>query len=437
MASVDKEMLHSNASRTVRIGYLLRMYPRFSQTFVANEIAELEREGCEVQVLSLRTPSDENVHEAASRVKARVEYLPETRPSQRRSVLRMLAEPWRADRSAFARTLRILRGAATCEWDDLVRAVEVLRWAEENRLGHVHVHFGTSEATVALLAKVLGGLSYSLTLHAFDVFRDNVDRPLLAQKINHSKFTITVTEFNRRYLVENLPGVEASRIRVNYNGIAVDHFARERFPPTTPVVFGLGRLIEKKGFAHLVAAVARLRDQGLPIRCRIGGTGPESRRLQEQIEFHELQSLVELVGSLGEAEVVDELRRATCFVLPCVRARDGNLDALPTVLLEAQAAGCPVVTTRLSGNPEIIEDGVSGLLVEPEDDAALADAIRRVVCDARFAEALADGGRKRCAERFDIRRNVAVMHHWFRQAGEATERSEREPEDSALLPAKA
>ncbi len=435
MATVDMEKMISNASGTLRIGYLLRMYPRFSQTFVANEIAELEQQGAEVHILSLRSATEERVHEAASRVKGPVKYLTETHLAQCRSVLDILSEPRRADRSALARALRILRSDSTCEWDDLVRAFEVLRWVEENRLAHVHVHFGTSEATVALMAKVLGGLSYSLTLHAFDIFRDNVDRPLLTEKINQSTFTVTVTEFNRRYLVDNFPGVEASRIRVNYNGIAVDRFARERSTQKTPMVFGLGRLIEKKGFTHLVAAIARLRDQGLPIRCRIGGTGPESSQLREQIEALDLQSLVELIGSLGEAEVVDELRQASCFVLPCVRAKDGNLDALPTVLLEAQAAGCPVITTRLSGNPEIVEDGVSGLLVEPEDDAGLADAIRRVVCDTRFAEALADGGRSRCADRFDIRRNVAVMNHWFRQAGEATRRSDREPDDSGLVPA--
>lgn len=400
----------------LRIGYLLRMYPRFSQTFVANEIAELERQGAEVRILSLRTPTDQKVHEAASRVRAVVEYLPEPGHARHRSVLGAEADRWCADRPALTRALRFLRNDQTCGRDDLVRAVEILRWAKDNRLEHVHVHFGTGEATVALMAHVLGGLSYSLTLHAFDIFRENVNRELLAQKINHSQFTVTVTEFNRRFMIQNLRGVDADRIRLNYNGIALDRFAVERSPAREPTVFGLGRLIEKKGFVHLIAAIGRLRDEGLRIRCRIGGDGPEAGRLGERIKALDLGSLVELVGPLQEVQVREELRRATAFVLPCVRAKDGNIDALPTVLLEAQAAGCPVITTRLSGNPEIVEDRVSGLLVEPEDDGALASAIREMVCHSDLKEALSQEGRRRAEELFDIRRSVGVLHDWIRRA---------------------
>lgn len=400
----------------LRIGYLLRAYPRFSQTFVANEIAELERQGVDVFVLSLRVPKDEPVHEAASRVRAAVEYLSKPRHAQRRAVLHTLAEPWRSNRTGLAAALRVLRSDPSCDWDDFVHALEVVRWARQHQLDHVHVHFGTGEATVALMANLLAEVPYSLTLHAFDIFRDNIDLRLLARKINHSRFSVTVTEFNRDYLVRSAPGLDVERLRVCYNGISIGRFAVDRSPSSVPTVFGLGRLIEKKGFGYLIAAVARLRDQGLVVRCRIGGDGPELQELRRRIGAAGLSTQVELLGPLNEAQVREELRGATCFVLPCIRAKDGNIDALPTVLLEAQASGCPVITTRLSGNPEIVEDRVSGLLVEPGDDDELARAIREIVSTPALAARLSEQGRQRAEERFDIRKSVSVLHGWFQEA---------------------
>ena len=149
-----------------------------------------------VSIISLRKPSDGIFHESVCRVKARAYYVPGSYRRQLHSVARAL---WRS-RGGRWRAIRILRADRQAEWLDLARAVYVLRWAREQRVSHLHVHFGTSEATVALLANVLGGLPYSLTLHAFDIFRDEVNRWLLAQKINASRFTVTVSEFNRRFL---------------------------------------------------------------------------------------------------------------------------------------------------------------------------------------------------------------------------------------------
>lgn len=429
------EWIASNASSSGRVGYMLRMYPRFSQTFVANEIAELERQGLEVSVASLRKPTDGVFHESFCRVKARAHYFPETHHGQLRACLREQWNSFRRNPRSYREAVRVVRSDATAEWYDLGRAVNILRWAKKERVGHVHVHFGTSEATVALLANLLGGLSYSLTLHAFDIFRDNVDRPLLAKKINHSRFTVTVSEFNKRYMVENLPGVDPDKIRVNYNGIDLERFVRgwrwpskaAEGPVEPPSVFALGRLIEKKGFIDLVRAIRRLRDEGLAIRCRIAGSGPEDERLQREIDRSNLQGLVELIGPINEQRVHELMHNSHCFALPCIQAKDGNIDALPTVLLEALACGCPVVTTRLSGNPEIVEDRVSGILVDPGDEAGLARAIRELVLDRELAARFAIAGRHRAEERFDVRHNVAVMRDWLTQAASVAKRNGRAP----------
>ncbi|MEK6797801.1 MAG: glycosyltransferase family 4 protein [Planctomycetota bacterium] len=399
-----------------RIGYLLRMYPRFSQTFVANEICELERQNVPISILSLRKPTDGYFHEAVSRVKARAHYLDETPHGRMPQLLRMQWDAWRSNPAGFREARRVVRQDKQCTRLDLCRAIEALRWAKKEKVDHVHVHFGTSEATVALAGHLIGGLSYSMTLHAFDIFRENVDRPLLAKKINHSRFTVTVSEFNKRFMVEHLPGVRAEKIRVAYNGVSLERFSPERNPDPTPTVFSLGRLIEKKGFIYLVRAIGLLRDEGLTVRCRIGGEGPDKKVLRDEIDRLKLKKLVELCGPLGEVEVREGMQRSTCFALPCVQAKDGNIDALPTVLLESLACACPTVTTRLSGNPEIVEDGASGLLVDPGDQRALAAAIRRMISDPPWAENLGRAGRRRAEERFDIRRNAGVMRNWLLEA---------------------
>ncbi len=400
-----------------RVGYLLRMYPRFTQTFIVNEMLELERQGLDLALMSLRKPNEGIFHESISRIQARAHYVPESRHGRTRQFAGWHWEHFRRSPGAYRRARGVVHGDRTAEPYDLTRAMHVLRWVRKNDVGHVHVHFGTSEATVALAAHELGGLSYSLTLHAFDIFRETVDHELLARKINASRFTVTVSEFNRRFLVENLPGVDAGRIHVNYNGIDLGRFrplpGQERDPT---MVVGVGRLKEKKGFKHLVEAVARLHKEGLPVRCKIVGEGPDEKSLRKQIAKRGLEGAVELTGPLPQQKVCELIQRAGCFVLPCIEAADGNMDALPTVLLEAMAAGCPVISNALSGVPEIIEDGVSGRLVSPGDDKALAQAIRDVVTDDSLARLLSEGGRRRAETRFDVTKNVEIMRGWLESA---------------------
>ena len=410
--------------RAVRVGYLLRMYPRFTQTFVVNEILELERQNLPLCIGSLKRPNEGQFHESISRVRARVDYLPEYLVESPRkfasahgSVLGQ--RPW-----GYLRSLGVVLRASGAHWTDFLQAALVVRWARKRKLDHLHVHFGSNEASVAYLARLMGGPPYSLTLHAFDIFRDSVDRRLLARKINASRFTVTVSEYNRRYLLEHFPGLDPARIRVNYNGIDQEWFQPGAEPRKPWSVVAVGRLIEKKGFIHLVRAVGLLRDRGLPVRCQMVGEGPEETALRKEIAALELAAQIELTGPQTQSQVRKLLAESMCLVLPCVRARDGNLDALPTVLLEAMACGCPCVSTRLSGVPEIIEDGQSGLLVPPGDEQALADAVAGVLEDAPLRSRLSAGGRRRVEDRFDIRQNVARLRSWLWEAAEPTVQAE-------------
>ncbi|HPF38975.1 MAG TPA: glycosyltransferase family 4 protein [Phycisphaerae bacterium] len=415
--------MKSKKERKVRIAYLLRMYPRFSQTFVVNEILALQAQGVDLRVASLKRPTDGEFHESVARVHGKVSYFPEFVLSEfgrfrqaiwtrlRRSPGTLLGAAWKTLRHAGA------------TWIDLFQAAYLLRWVKKHGIDHVHVHFGTNEATVAWLAHQLGGLSYSMTLHAFDIFRDNVDRKLLARKINDSQFSVTVTEFNARFLKHEIPGVRPEKIRVAYNGIDLSRFSTMDTSREPGLIFAVGRLIEKKGFIHLIRATARLRDSGEEIRCVIAGDGAEHEQLRREIRRLGLEKVVELAGSMEQDAVARMMRRASVFALPCVEARDGNVDALPTVLLESLASGCPSVSTHVSGVPEIIEDGVSGLLVPPHDDEALAGAIARILDDATLASRLSLAGRRRAETRFDLEANAGVLRRWLLASGSHCRRS--------------
>lgn len=424
------------AGKRVRVGYLLKMYPRFSQTFVVNEILELERQGLDVSIVSLRKPNEGVFHECITRVKARAHYLPGSMLAGVRGHLRTHWRLVRRSPANYMATLWLICSRKGIRWREFLQAGHLLRWVRGRRVKHVHVHFGTDEASVAMLAHMAGGLSYSMTLHAFDIFRANVDKALLARKINASRFTVTVCESNRRYILENVPGVDPAKVRVNYNGIDLNRFSVGEADRQERSIFTVGRLIEKKGFIHLIRALGLLRQEGLKVNCAIAGEGRDEKKLKREIRHLGLRSRVRLLGPIRQRRVQEFLHRSAAFVLPCVQAKDGNIDALPTVLLESLACGCPTITTRLSGNPEIVEDGVSGLLVETGDVKDLAAAIRRILTDRPFAAQLAVAGRRRAEERFDVERNVAVMHGWLREAAASRRQAKAQRESAANVDAK-
>jgi glycosyltransferase involved in cell wall biosynthesis len=392
------------------------MYPRFSQTFIVNEILELERQGLDIRIASMRKPTEGRFHELVCRVRAEADYLPETLCGYGWKTCRVHGSLVSRSLERYAEALAVTLRYAGATWLDLVQAGYLLRWARKKRVDHLHVHFGTHEATVALLANILGGLPFSLAVHAVDIFSRDVDRPLLARKINASRFTVANTDFNRRFLIENLPGVEAAKIRLSYNGVDLERFKPSGRRRRERTVLSLGRMVEKKGFVHLIHAVRRLRDEGISVKCKIAGEGPEKRRLKQEIQRQGLEGHVVLTGPLQHEQVRELMQRYSCFVLPCVRARDGNMDGVPNVLIEALASGCPAVSTQLSGVSEVVEHEVSGLLVEPGDDEALAAAIRRILTDSDLATRLARVGRRHVEERFALERNLGLVHGWLVEA---------------------
>lgn len=398
----------------VRVGYVLKMYPRFSETFILSEILELERQGAALHVFALKKPDEGRFHADVARVRAGVSYAPES-----------LALPPRVLWDAHRRARR----AAPAAYDALLRsalgkrrsgalkrfnqAVFLAPRVQAAGVTHLHAHFASSATTVAHLLHRLTGLPYSFTAHAKDIFRHAVDRGSLGRKLGAARFAVTVSDFNQRHLAD-LPGAE--RLVRIYNGLDLERFrAGGQAPDAVPLVLGVGRLVEKKGFDDLIRASACLSTDGVDHRCRIVGSGEEAARLAVLAEGLGAGH-ASLDGPLPREALLELYPRASVFAAPCVVGADGNRDGLPTVLIEAMALGVPVVATPVTGIPELVVHEETGLLVPERDPAALAAAIRRLLADRALAARLAAAARARVEAHFDLGRNVSALHRLF--AGE-------------------
>jgi len=376
----------------------------------------------DLRVFSRREPDDEPRHPELARLRAEVEYLPNVRQLDPWSVLFGGDKELRDE--LMAKLGGVIEDFGSLGHDRfpslLAEAVHLRARTRELGIRHLHVHFGTDAAVVAHLVNQLGGSTYSMTLHAKDIYRNTVDRTILDRLVTCSRYSVTVCDANVEHL-HGLVGEEAkARIRRLYNGIDLHAHANQRLERDVDHVLGVGRLVEKKGFDLLLAATQALAASGRPVRVTIVGEGEERSSLEADIATRGLGDRVKLVGALGQDGVRDLMARATCMALPCRVGDDGNRDALPTVLLEAQAAGLPCISTPVTGIPEILDRGDAGLLVPEDDASALADALARLLDDAALRTRISEAGCSRAEQLFDLRKNAAVLHGWHQEALKAS-----------------
>lgn len=392
-------------------GYVLKMFPRFSETFILAEILEMERRNRRVHVISLKRPNDGQFHENLSRVRATVRYVPD---HVRCDLLRFLRSHLKAlGTSPWAYLLCFLTTARhPAAWKAFLRAPLVAEEAGEAGCRRLHAHFASLPAVTAMFAAELLDLPFSFTAHAKDIFLDGISRSLLKRLILKARKVITVSDFNVDYLSKLAgPSLPKDRIIRVYNGVDLETFRFEPEQPGrhAPLILAVGRLVEKKGFADLLAACAILRDQGVRFRCEIIGKGPLQEDLARQISEWRLDNLVQLLGPLPRGKVARRLSQAAVMAVPCVVGGDGNRDGLPTVILESMASGRSVVATQVTGIPEAVEDQVTGRIVEPGNPRAFASALAELLGDPDYRALLGLAARRRAERVFDIGRNVAIL----------------------------
>jgi glycosyltransferase involved in cell wall biosynthesis len=281
----------------------------------------------------------------------------------------------------------------------------------------LHAHFAHSPAAVAHLCRLAGGPPFSFTAHAKDLYM-TMKRQLRA-RVAAAAFVVTCTEANSRYLRETI-GLTSTPLHVIYHGIDPSRVVASGRAPEAQHMLSVGRLVAKKGYGDVLEALALLHGRGRRLQWHVYGSGPLRAGLQSAAERLGVASAVHLHGACAQDEVLAAYRSARIFVLAPVILANGDRDGIPNVLVEAMASGVPVVSTRVSAIPELLDDGINGLLVEPHDPTALADAIERILDDARLAAALAAAGRLTVERSFDLHRAATQLVDLFTDGGLAT-----------------
>jgi glycosyltransferase involved in cell wall biosynthesis len=400
--------------------YVVKRFPKVSETFILQEIQELERQGDRVAICSLRTPFPrEPRHPGADELAARTLYLPAGILRRVRLTIAVLLALARAPGQAWPALAWALRWAVQDRHPRHLKRFGEACWLRTRipaDVDHIHAHFGHAPATVALLLGRFTGRPFSFTGHANDVFVKPC-RGLLRAKIAEASFVAAVAEEGRHYLAETADPRDRSKIVVVRNGVDRSRFTPRSGEPKrwAPLVLCVARLVEIKGLDTLVEACARLERRRVRFRCEIVGEGGLRESLEHLTEERGQKRHLTLVGSRDHEGVRAALDRASVFVLPSRVTESGRRDGLPCVIIEAMAVGVPVVTTPVSGICDVVRDGESGLLVPPGDPEALARAIDRVLSDHGLRARLVRGG-WRTAEEFDLEAWVARRRRLFEDA---------------------
>jgi glycosyltransferase involved in cell wall biosynthesis len=403
-----------------RVGYVVKVYPRFSETFVVTEVLAREAAGEDVAIFALRPTTDARFHPELAKVQAPVTHLP--KPHK-------LSEAWdvfaraEAELPGFAgRLAGITALLARLDPADAVQGVELAVQARRAGITHLHAHFASLAARVARVASALTGIPYSVTTHAKDLFHEAVDEGLLREVLHHADHVVAISEYNLTHLATRFPEIAGHTVLVR-NGLELDRFPYRDPAPVGPTlrVAAVGRLVEKKGFGDLVEAARRLHRDGLAVDVRIAGDGELRADLEAQIATAGLEGVVTLLGPRSQAEVRDLLDWADVMAAPCVVGADGNADGLPTVLLEAMAVGVPCVATAVTGIPEAVrpesaEGPATGILLKPGDVPALTAALAAVADPDFPLVPVARAARALVEERFDSRVQSLLLAARQRQA---------------------
>jgi len=402
------------------VAYICSLFPTRTETFVLREVEQLTRMGWPVTCFSLRrnaeVPPDEELQAWRQKtvyppflfsiglLKANFYFLC-TRPLR---YIQCFLALWRntTHPHALVRSLAIFP-----------IAVWFAGLVQKEKISRIHAHFANVPATSAWIIGRLAGVLFSFTAHAFDIFSNDYRDSLLPRKVRDADFVVCISEYNRQHLESTLAsaGAPAGRLVVIHCGVDVKTTRGPAARPSVnkvPTILSIGRLTEKKGHTYLIKALSLLRTKGERFRCLIVGEGPLNSTLRAQIADLKLQECISLLGELPHQDVEALLEEADIFCLACVVAKDGDRDGIPVSLMEAMARGIPVVSTSVSGIPELVCDE-TGILVPERDPAALAAAIETLLGQPEYRRTLGNRARERILDGFSAEANAKKLASLF------------------------
>jgi glycosyltransferase involved in cell wall biosynthesis len=402
-----------------RIAVVLKGYPRLSETFIAQELLGLERSGLPLALISMRRPTENKRHPVHDEIKAPVNYLPEYLYQEPRRVWQSWRQArrlpgYKSARAAFLADYRrdLTPNRARRFGQALVLAAELPPGTDL-----LHAHFIHTPASVARYASIMRGMNWTCSAHAKDIWTSK-DWDL-REKLAAARWTVTCTKSGHDHLRALAPDPE--RVHLSYHGLDLRRFgafgvprpARDGGDPENPVrIVSVGRAVEKKGYDILLDALGQLPKELHWRFVHIGG-GELLGSLKTQSEKLGLTTRIEWRGAQVQESVLSEYRKSDIFALACRIAADGDRDGLPNVLVEASSQGMACVATAISGVPELISDGETGLLVPPEDPAALAAALARLIREPELRFKLGAAAETRVRSEFDFEKSVGFLAGLF------------------------
>ncbi|HNY90113.1 MAG TPA: glycosyltransferase family 4 protein [bacterium] len=416
-----------------RVALFLNYFPALSERFIVNEVAGLLERGLDLRPYALSRPpagrENSEVPELAQRTfyilpslqagkvigahfawlfRHPVRYLRCWSFARRRRTRSesLLGSLWRA-----AHKQELTKAQRQNVLLNFFLIVPVARQMEEEGFSLIHAQYADSASSLALLASMLLEIPFSFTAHAYDIFTPQV---IFEEKLKRARFIVTCTRYNRDYLLQNFGELVGDKILVNYHGLDLTRLQPvARIKQEPPVILSVGRLVPKKGLGVLLHACKILHDQGVAFKCLIVGDGPERPRLEMFIRLNHLMEQIEITGYMAPSAVIEAYGGASLFVLPCVVEEDGNRDGIPNVIAEAMAMELPVISTTISGIPELVEKGESGLLLDEAEPKLLAQTMLEVLDSPQMQRRLGRAGRARVAAIFDSRRNLDELYNFF------------------------
>ena len=413
-----------------KIAYVLKNFPKLSETFIASEIYRLETLGVNLRLLVIKPCEEISHHAVIEKIQAKPFYLPATSslsetffltwlkrhlPDFSSSVLSVFNRNPRgflkAVKFAFAQSIRARKSffamPRKAYFKEFLQAAMIAEQiSNDAEITHIHAHFAHGATTVAMLAAMMTNLEFSFTAHAKDIYLESLNPAnLLARKMNAAKFVVTCTEANKTHLQI----LSNATVHCIYHGLAADFtdLLKSAQPNTHERnghirALAVGRLIKKKGLDTFVEACGILQKRSVNFEAVIvGESGDAETAIRQSIEKNNLYDKITLTDAMAQTELFAEYRRADVFCLPCRILENGDRDGIPNVMVEAMSCGVPVVTTDVSGIPEIIENGANGLLVAPDDPIALADSLERIYRDKYLSKRLSIAASQTVKERFD------------------------------------
>lgn len=398
-----------------RVAYVMSRFPHLPETFILREMIELRQRGWDIVVYPLILQKQTVQHGEVISISDSIKYIPFFSPEVINANLKIFFRDPIKYITTFSLSLYRNLSSPKFFLRALVlfpKSVALAESMRQDRIEHIHAHYATHPALVAWIINRFTDIPYSITAHAHDLY---VEQPMLNIKVRDAAFVATISEFNKDFICKNIGEWARSKIYVIHCGIRPEDYSavsnkisKQRFE-----IVNIGSLQPYKGQHVLISACALLRDRGMDFSCRIIGGGELFETLNQQISSLKLNKKVELLGPLPQEAIATLLPEADCYVQPSIITPLGKMEGIPVALMEALACSLPVIATNISGIPELVKSGTTGILVEPGDEVSLANAIEKVYSDPEDAKRMAATGRDLVLSEFTIKANVDKLSLLF------------------------